>query len=232
MLDIKEVFMQSVILHIRWLAKPAVRLVFSDIPDAVESAHVMCAKLQAQPEGENWKDCLAKGEVVRTGGFTMQIETADFHSTALTSDDALPEPKVDTPDDPLFMYVLMRTDVPQPLVGRHAAQSNHAGTAFVIRAYRKKDPALIEQIDEWEQEGDGFGTTIVKEVTAAEMKQAVSLATLMGVYADIVHDPEYFIKDGDSVHFIPVDTCAFVFGRRSVCDPMLRRYPLLKGPGE
>ena len=226
--------MKSAILHIRWLSKPAQRFVFGSVEDAVESAHVICARFNATPEGVDWKEKLAAGEIVRASGFTMEVEETEFHSDALTTDEPLPEPE-DTSrpaHDPLFMYVLMRTDVPQPLFGRHAAQSNHAGTAFVIRAYKKNNPELNAMIDEWEKEGNGFGTTIVKTVNNADMKQAVSLATLMGVYSEVIHDPEYFIKDGDNVHFIPVDTCAFVFGRRSVCDAMLRRFPLLKAPGE
>ncbi|PZR79385.1 MAG: hypothetical protein DI537_41160 [Stutzerimonas stutzeri] len=220
--------MDAAILHIRWLGKAPQRFVFGTVDDAVQSAHVICARFGAAPEGLDWQEKLAKGEIVRSSAFTMEVQTTEFHSDALTTDEPLPDPNAPPAHDPLFMYVLMRRDVPQYLTGRAAAQSNHAGTAFVIRAYKKKNPEVLAMIDEWEQEGDGFGTTIVKSVTAAEMRQAVSLATLMGVYAEVVHDPEYFIKDGENVHFIPVDTCAFVFGRRSVCDAMLRRFPLLK----
>ena len=219
--------MKSVILHIRWLGAAPQRFVFGNVEDAVQSTHVLCGRFDVSPEGVDWKEKLTNGEIVRTTSFTMGIEETEFHSDALTADDPLPSPE-DTRDDPIIKYVLMRRDVPQYLVGRMGAQSNHAGTAFVIRAYRKNNPELTALIDEWEKEGDGFGTTIVKTVSAAEMRQAVSLANLMGLHADIVHDPEYFIKDGENVHFIPVDTCAYVFGRRSACDPVVRRFPLLK----
>lgn len=219
--------MKTAILHVRWLSKPAQRFVFASMADAIESAHVVCARFKVSPEGLDWKENLAKGAFVRTDSFTMQAEETDFHSDALTPDEPLPEP-VNPVDDPICKYVLMRRDVPQYLTGRACAQSNHGGTAFVLRALKRKDADLMAQIEDWADEGDGFGTTIVKSVTDSEMRQAVSLATLMGLYAEIIHDPEYFVKDGAKTHFIAVDTCAFVFGRVSACKPVVGRFPLLK----
>jgi peptidyl-tRNA hydrolase len=215
--------MKIALLSLRWPDRPAQGFNFVDPEEAVEFVIGICEAFGFTLD-EHSRALLLKGE-----GDTATL--SDNLVAEVTMVEATPEQEAQDAD-PLIKYVLMREDVPQPLVGRHAAQSNHAGTAFVMRAYRKDDAVLMAEINEWAKEGDGFGTTIVKTVTYAEMKQAVSLATLMGLYADIVHDPEYFVKDGDKTHFIPVDTCAFVFGRHSACNAMLRRFPLLKGPGE
>lgn len=129
--------------------------------------------------------------------------------------------------DPCSIYVLMRKEcIPDYRDGKSSAQSNHAGTAMAIRGYKQKNPELTALLDEWEAEGDGFGTCIVLEVSAAEMRQAVSLAQLMGIHAGIVHDPSYPMWDGEKTITIPLDTCAYVFGRKSVCSKVVGRFPL------
>ena len=143
------------------------------------------------------------------------------------------------PSDPIMAYVLMRTDVPGYLSGKAMAQSNHAGTMMVFKAYNilsEPDAVGVHPIRdlmlEWEKEGGGFGTCIVLKVTGPEMRQAVSLAKLMGIHAGIVHDPSYPVFDGEKVQTIPLDTCAFVFGRKSDCSSIVGRFPLLRGKDE
>lgn len=130
--------------------------------------------------------------------------------------------------DPIMHYVLMRKDVPDYLSGKAQAQANHAGTKMVIDGYKKKDKALTALLDEWEQEGGGFGTCIVLEVDAPTMRQSVSMAELLGIHTGIVHDPSYPLRDGDKLAFLPVDTCAYLFGRKSDCFPVVGKFPLLK----
>ena len=134
--------------------------------------------------------------------------------------------------NPCTAFVLMRTDVPNYLSGKSMAQAHHAGTAMVMRGYKHYNPDLTALLDEWENQGDGFGTCIVLEVSAADMRQSVSLATLMGVHAGIVHDSSYPIFDGEKIQTIPIDTCAFVFGRKSDCFPIVGKFPLLRGKDE
>jgi hypothetical protein len=76
-----------------------------------------------------------------------------------------------------------------------------------------------------------FGTVLTLAVSASEMRQAVSLAQLLGMHAGVTHDPTYpiFVKDGDRTQVVtaPVDSCAYVFGRKSSCAPVLGRFDLL-----
>jgi hypothetical protein len=52
----------------------------------------------------------------------------------------------------------------------------------------------------------------------------------MRYVAGVVHDPTYPIVDGDVVHHIPLDTCAYVFVPNKEKDEfasmMLKRFPL------
>lgn len=129
--------------------------------------------------------------------------------------------------DPLFHYVLMRTDIPDYSDPKASAQVNHAGTKMVIEGYRKKDKHLTAMLDEWEAEGGGFGTCIVLGVDAPTMRQAVSMAELLDLHTGIVHDPSYPVRDGDKMASLPVDTCAYLFGKKSACFPIVGKMPLL-----
>ncbi len=224
--------MKSSTLHIRWPNAKPQAFPFSSIEDAIDSAVVICYKFGQETEVTDplaIRNKLSAGEVVNRNSFSMQIETVEFNEHAFEAS-TVPEPEVT--GDPLFHYVLMRQDVPDYLSGKAMAQANHAGTAMVLRGQRTGKIDLLTEIDEWAAEADGFGTCIVLLVTSAEMRQAVSIASLMGVWAGIVHDPTYPLRDGDRFHTLPVDTCAFVFGRKSVCQPVVKGFPLLRGPGE
>ena len=68
-------------------------------------------------------------------------------------------------------------------------------------------PAYIAQIC--------FGTVLVLGVNEAQMRTAVDVVFNCGVDkfpCDIIHDPTYPLQDGDTTHFIPVDTCGYIFG--------------------
>lgn len=71
-----------------------------------------------------------------------------------------------------------------------------------------------------------FGTVLTLAVTAAEMRQAVSLAQLLGLHAGIINDPTYPIRDGDRFTTASVDTCAYIFGRKDACQPVVGRFEL------
>lgn len=121
-------------------------------------------------------------------------------------------------NEPLpVLYVLMRVDMKSQGVGRAAAQSNHASSAFVKYMHydmlETDDGLECERLyNNWaESTPQGFGTTIVLAVDEATMRQYVEEAKSAGYHAQVVHDPEYFIKDGDAVHLLAVDTCAWIF---------------------
>ena len=121
------------------------------------------------------------------------------------------------------LYILMRNDLASLNPGKAMAQASHAGSAFVHNA----DPGY--NIDEelynaWkESTTQGFGTVLVIEVNEAQMINAVEVAESCGVDAfpsGIVHDPTYPLQDGDTTHFIPVDTCGYIFGDKD--NPVLQ----------
>lgn len=169
-------------------------------------------------------------------------------------------------DDMVICYICVRTDVPNFMWGKTAAQTAHTGTQLVVDLYDKNFPDLNEMFDEWRRDpvlelaaaeayanmkaGDKesvaayetaqsaaknavrtFGTKLTLAVTAGEMRQVVNMAQLLSFHAGITHDPTYpiFIRDGDrtQVTTLPVDTCAYVFGRKSQLAPILGRFDLL-----
>tara|TARA_R100001510_G_C7649758_1_gene207225 strand:- start:689 stop:1084 length:396 start_codon:yes stop_codon:yes gene_type:complete len=111
------------------------------------------------------------------------------------------------------LYILMRNDMDSLSSGRKMAHASHASNAFVHEADRQ--PHSLSQIDAWKSATtQGFGTTIVLSVNEKEMRDIVMLAKVRGLIANVVTDPSYGIEDGQSAHFISIDTCAYVFGDR------------------
>jgi len=113
------------------------------------------------------------------------------------------------------LYILMRTDLGSMNPGKAMAQASHASNAFVHSAEPgyNVDEKLFE---EWRQSTtQGFGTVLVLGVNEAQMRTAVDVASNCGIDkfpCDIIHDPTYPLQDGDTTHFIPVDTCGYIFG--------------------
>ena len=113
------------------------------------------------------------------------------------------------------LYILMRTDLASMNPGKAMAQASHAGSTFV----RNAEPGYNvdeELFNAWQKEtSQGFGTVLVLGVTEVQMRTAVAVAESFGVDkfpCEIIHDPTYPLQDGDTTHFIPVDTCGYIFG--------------------
>ena len=113
------------------------------------------------------------------------------------------------------LYILMRTDLDSMNPGKAMAQASHAGSTFVHNA----EPGYNvdeELFNAWQNEtSQGFGTVLVLGVTEVQMRTAVAVAESFGVDkfpCEIIHDPTYPLQDGDTTHFIPVDTCGYIFG--------------------
>ena len=113
------------------------------------------------------------------------------------------------------LYILMRTDMDSMNPGKAMAQASHASNAFVSNA----EPGYNvdeELFNAWQQSTpQKFGTVLVLGVTEVQMRTAVEVAESFGVDkfpCDIIHDPTYPLQDGDTTHFIPVDTCGYIFG--------------------
>ena len=120
------------------------------------------------------------------------------------------------------LYILMRTDMDSMNPGKAMAQASHASNAFVSNA----EPGYNvdeELFNAWQESTpQGFGTVLVLGVNEAQMRTAVQIAESFGVDkfpCDIIHDPTYPLQDGDTTHFIPVDTCGYIFGDKE--DPLL-----------
>lgn len=118
------------------------------------------------------------------------------------------------------LYILMRTDMASMNAGKAMAQASHASNAFVKHAQKMNGPNQASEIgflyEQWESETEqGFGTVIVLAVNEEEMRETVDIAKKTGLIADVIHDPTYPLVDGRTVHLIPVDTCAYVFGDRN-----------------
>lgn len=130
-------------------------------------------------------------------------------------------------DDPVICYVLVRTDTPGAAsIGRMCAQTHHNGTEMTEDLLEKDFPDLNKLYAEWKDDRK-FGTVLTLAVTAAQMRQAVSLAQLLGLHSKVTHDPTYPIADGDRYTTAPVDSCAYIFGRKSSCQPVVGLFPLL-----
>ena len=113
------------------------------------------------------------------------------------------------------LYILMRTDMDSMNPGKAMAQASHASNAFVSNA----EPGYNvdeELFNAWQESTtQGFGTVLVLGVTEVQMRTAVQIAESFGVDkfpCDIIHAPTYPLQDGDTTHFIPIDTCGYIFG--------------------
>lgn len=136
------------------------------------------------------------------------------------------------------LYILMRTDLDSMNPGKGMAQASHASNAFVYDELKRwaehpvktgwekfkmflglkifVDDDFLKWVNETKQ---GFGTALVLGVDEKQMRAAVDAAKILGFTADVVHDPTYPLRDGEFTHFIPLDTCAYIFGDKN--DPML-----------
>ena len=110
------------------------------------------------------------------------------------------------------LYILMRTDMDSMNPGKAMAQASHASNAFITHSL--KHPAQQgDLVDAWQNSTpERFGTVLVLGVTEGQMQTATLVGDRCGYLSGVVHDPTYPLQDGDTTHFIPVDTCGFVFG--------------------
>lgn len=138
------------------------------------------------------------------------------------------------------LYILMRNDLESMNPGKAMAQASHASNAFVFAELKKMLSTPWKSVKDFYKvfiKGDtddaslfiqwvhsttqGFGTVLVLAVDEAQMRTASAAAghALSDIVSDVIHDPTYPVPDGDCCHFIPLDTCAYVFGDKN--DPML-----------
>jgi hypothetical protein len=129
--------------------------------------------------------------------------------------------------------------------GKAIAQGSHASNAFVKHynvfcqevngnpVNMGESVTTINAFNEWEREtSQGFGTVLTLEGRMTEFYPVVDIFKAMGYIASVVHDPTYPIVDGEVVHHIPLDTCAYIFVPNKEQDvyanALLRKFSLHK----
>jgi len=140
---------------------------------------------------------------------------------------------VDTKEFPV-LYVLMRNDLASMNNGKASAQACHASDAFnklMLEEFGCDDKTSVAYWPrlywKWKTETtQGFGTVLTLAVNEVQMRTAVDIAQKFGVPATIIHDPTYPLVDGDFVHFLPLDTCAVVFGDKNYVGQLVNKFPL------
>lgn len=133
----------------------------------------------------------------------------------------------------IYLYVLVRADL-ESLTGREhkrtgivCAQVAHAANQCVFDIHHQSDPFLLAQLVAWEGD-DGFGPSVVLEArSGVHMTTTVEHLRIAGHHTGVINDPSYPLRDGLFVHHISVDTCAYVFGSKTLLQPFLSLLPLL-----
>lgn len=125
-------------------------------------------------------------------------------------------------------YLIMRNDLKSLGMGKGCAQAHHNGVAFATymldRRRSKADRALYR---EWaSQTSQGYGTVLTLAADGDTMRRIVELAGKAGFASLVLNDPTYPLIDGKVCHAFPLDTCAYVFGRKGDLEPLLGRFPL------
>ena len=141
------------------------------------------------------------------------------------------------------LYILMRNDLNSMNAGKAIAQGSHAANAFVqhfhgfAQEYNSRskqsyfETETMKAFNEWENSTtQGFGTVLVLEASMSSIYAVVNSFKGLGYIADVIHDPTYPIVDGEVVHHIPLDTCAYVFVPNKETDQLassiLKQFPL------
>lgn len=111
-----------------------------------------------------------------------------------------------------ILYILMRTDMNSMNAGKAMAQAGHAVSAMMHE--QKDNEKFQENFQIWQKETEqGFGTSIVLAVSSEqELYDYVDKCkTYLNVFASVVNDPTYPIRDGEITHLVNVNTCAYIF---------------------
>jgi len=116
------------------------------------------------------------------------------------------------------LYIVMRTDMDSMNPGKAMAQAAHAG--------QLAENTLMEWDDGKNNfnEECGFMTTIVLEGSIDDVMSSYKDCIEGGLYAGLVEDPTYPIKDGWVTHHVPVVTCCWCFvDKGNVIPPLLKK---------
>ena len=154
---------------------------------------------------------------------------------------------------PHYLYILTITkDMPSMGRGKSVAHAAHAANLFTYDHYVKTDSdnPPLDEVVEWHESANGFGTTIALDVgTVEELEALVAEARGHECLTGIVLDPTYpYMVDAELVKLIPNGThtldpirldsgmyvchrsqvtAAYIFGDKEALAPLLGKYNLL-----
>jgi peptidyl-tRNA hydrolase len=129
--------------------------------------------------------------------------------------------------DDIYLYILMRQDLASMNAGKAVAQGAHAANQMVYELARDNEQHM-GWLNQWQAAtGKGFGTTITLDVPGSELGTIVDFAHALDLHAGVTHDPTYPLMDGPTLHLIPLDTCAYVFGPKDLCQVAVRDFKLM-----
>lgn len=141
------------------------------------------------------------------------------------------------------LYILMRNDLSSLNAGKAMAQASHASNAFVAHfqcytqdynsnpSYTDVEVSIMTGFADWENSTEqSFGTVLVLAARMPDIKATVDIFNGLGYIAGVIHDPTYPIVDGEVVHYVPLDTCAYVFvpskETDTIASALLKRFSL------
>lgn len=133
------------------------------------------------------------------------------------------------------LYIFMRTDMESLNPGKAMAQAAHAANQMAIhvraiteKAHKTDGGGFVKHcLNEWEQQGVGFGKTIVFNGDTLEyVKDLIeTMEAEQGLKPwrhGTVLDETYPITDGRMTHLLPIETCVWWFG--DISDETLKAY--------
>lgn len=135
-------------------------------------------------------------------------------------------------------YIIVRNDMHSMTPGRIAAQAAHATSALHTFDWDVPEYVFLKRLfAEWSDETEqGFGTTIVLSASPEEifiLNELLENFSKKLIYAEVINDPDYVIKDGLEIFSASVNTCFSVFGitseNNSEAQSFIDCLPLYKG---
>jgi peptidyl-tRNA hydrolase len=144
-----------------------------------------------------------------------------------------------------ILYILMRNDLPSMNAGKAMAQASHAANQFVHSCSKG---GMADAVKAWMQQTPmGFGTVLVLSANGQQISDAMDKVNGRECVGQIVVDPSYPYRTnvelakliptstdtlprevkGDTVNLWRTEyTCAFVFGTKEACQPVVGDLPL------
>lgn len=123
------------------------------------------------------------------------------------------------------LYILVRNDMESLASesGKVAAQVAHAANQFTATV----EQSLSDTYQSWKSQSSSatFGTTITLSASKKDIDKVLRMVE--GKFpCGTVLDDTYPLKDGAAMHFLPVETCAYVFGMKEELEDYLDEFPL------